>query len=131
MTRASRGSIEADEPASFQDPVEDGGGQVLVVQDLPPFIQRLVGGEDHGALAQVPDGLSLGWSHGLRVDIHGRLHVGVPEEFFLHSQVRPHGMDQRGERVPERVPPDSTNTSLFRRRLDVIGKENAPPTRAA
>ena len=54
MTRTSRGSIEADEPASFQDAVEDGGRQILVVQHLPPFIQGLVGGEDHGPFAQVP-----------------------------------------------------------------------------
>jgi hypothetical protein len=53
MTRTSRGSIEADEPSSFQDAVEDRGRQVLVVQHLPPFIQGLVGGEDHGPLAQV------------------------------------------------------------------------------
>jgi len=53
MTRASRGSVEADEPSSFQDAVEDSGCQILVVQHLPPFIQGLVGGEDYGALAQV------------------------------------------------------------------------------
>ncbi len=54
MTRPSRGSIEADESPSFQDPVEDSGSQVLVVQHFSPFIQRFIGGEDHGALAQVP-----------------------------------------------------------------------------
>jgi hypothetical protein len=53
MARTSGGSIEADEPSSFQDAVEDGARQVLVVQHLPPFIQGLVGGEDYGALAQV------------------------------------------------------------------------------
>ncbi len=65
------------------------------------------------------------------VDIHGRLYVGVPEKFFLHSQVRPHVVDQRGKRVPERVPPNSANASLFRGWLDMIGEEDASPARPA
>jgi hypothetical protein len=54
MMCPSRGSIEADEPTSFQYPVKDRGSQILVVQHLSPFTQGLVGGEDHGPLAQVP-----------------------------------------------------------------------------
>jgi hypothetical protein len=54
ITCPSRGSVEADEPSSFQNPVDNGGSQVLVVQHLPPFTQGLVGVEDQGPLAQVP-----------------------------------------------------------------------------
>src|SRR2546422_11325781 len=53
MTSSSRGSIEANEPSALQDAVEDGGRQILVVEHLPPFIQRLIGSEDHGPFAQV------------------------------------------------------------------------------
>ena len=40
-----------DESSPFQDSVVHGGGQVLVVQH--PALQRLVGGEDHGAFRKV------------------------------------------------------------------------------
>ncbi len=53
MTCSSRRSVETNEPSSLQDAVEDGGRQVLVVEHLPPFVQRFVGGEDHGPLPQV------------------------------------------------------------------------------
>jgi hypothetical protein len=54
MTCPSRGAIEADEPSPSQDAVEDRRGQILVEQHLPPLVQGLVGGGDHGPLAQVP-----------------------------------------------------------------------------
>jgi len=37
--------------AVFQHAVEDGLGEVAVVEDVAPFAQRFVGGEDHGLLA--------------------------------------------------------------------------------
>lgn len=42
-----------DETSAFQYPVQDGGGQVLVVQDLSPLAEWLVGGEDHGPFPQM------------------------------------------------------------------------------
>jgi len=47
------GAIELDEAAPLEDPVDDGGGEIGVVEDPSPGAERLVGGEDHRALAQV------------------------------------------------------------------------------
>jgi hypothetical protein len=38
-----------DKATALQDPVQDSGGQVFVMQDLSPLAERLIGGEDHGA----------------------------------------------------------------------------------
>src|SRR5256712_13106509 len=82
MTSSSRGSIEANEPSALQDAVEDGGRQILVVEHLPPFIQRLIGSEDHGPFAQVAVFSLTGKKGcgGLRIRIRGGLgkepHVG-------------------------------------------------------
>ncbi|HET6414095.1 MAG TPA: hypothetical protein VFG53_18700, partial [Anaeromyxobacter sp.] len=39
--------------AALEDAVDDGGREVLVVEDAAPGIERLVGGEDHRATLQV------------------------------------------------------------------------------
>jgi len=41
------------EPSTFQDPIQNSGRQILIVQHLAPRAERLVGGEDHGPLLQV------------------------------------------------------------------------------
>jgi len=50
---AHRGAVEFEVPAAFEDAVDDGGGEVRVVEDATPGVERLVGGEDHRALFQV------------------------------------------------------------------------------
>jgi len=42
-----------DESSTLQDPIQDGGRQILIVQHLAPRAERFVGGEDHRALLQV------------------------------------------------------------------------------
>jgi hypothetical protein len=42
-----------DDTTAFEDAVDDGFGEIVVVQDGPPGGPRPVGGEDHGALALV------------------------------------------------------------------------------
>jgi hypothetical protein len=42
-----------DEASTFQDSVEDGSCQILVVQHLSPLSERLVGSKDHGAFFEI------------------------------------------------------------------------------
>jgi len=49
-----RRSVECEEAAAFEDAVDDGLGEVFVVEDLPPGGGGLVGGEDDRALAAMP-----------------------------------------------------------------------------
>ena len=53
MAGAHGGSFERDDAAAFEDAVENGFGEVGVVQDTAPALEWLVGGEDHGAPAAV------------------------------------------------------------------------------
>ena len=53
MGGAHGGSFERDDAAALEDTAEDGFGEVGVVQDASPELERLVGGEDHGATAAV------------------------------------------------------------------------------
>ena len=51
-------------------------------------------------------GLPLLLAHRLRVDVHGRADIRMPQEFLLDLQVFPIRPEQGGESVAERVPPD-------------------------
>ncbi len=53
MSGPHRRSVEGEKSAAFEDAVDDGLGEVLVVEHSPPGASRLVGGEDHRALAAV------------------------------------------------------------------------------
>jgi hypothetical protein len=53
MTRAPRRSIELDKASAFQNAIEDGGCQILIVQNLSPLAKRFIGGENHGSFSQV------------------------------------------------------------------------------
>ena len=53
MLGAERGAIEAEDPAALEDAVDDGCGQVGVVEHAAPGLERLVRREDHRATAQV------------------------------------------------------------------------------
>ncbi len=54
MFRAYRRTVEAQQAAPFEDAIDDGLGQIVVVEDGAPLALRvLVRGEDHGALADV------------------------------------------------------------------------------
>jgi hypothetical protein len=50
---AVAGSAELDVAAVLEDAVEDGLGEVGIMEDVPPGGKRLVGGEDHGLAAKV------------------------------------------------------------------------------
>jgi hypothetical protein len=50
---AERGAVEAEDPAAFEDAVDDGRRQVGVVEHAAPALEGLVGREDHRATAQV------------------------------------------------------------------------------
>ena len=52
MASAQRGSFERGDAVS-RDGVENGSGEVGVVRDAVPVLERLVGGEDHEAAATV------------------------------------------------------------------------------
>lgn len=54
MAGAHGRSFGRDDPATFEDAVENGPGEIGVVQDAAPLLERLVDGEDHGAGALVP-----------------------------------------------------------------------------
>jgi hypothetical protein len=54
VLRTHRGSVEGQQAAALQDPIDDSLGEVLVVKDAAPSVRRLVRGEDHRVLAAVP-----------------------------------------------------------------------------
>ncbi len=54
MSRPHGRPVESEDPTPLEDAVDDGLGEVLVVQDAAPGTEGLVGGEDHRALAAVP-----------------------------------------------------------------------------
>src|SRR2546422_11697659 len=95
MTSSSRGSIEANEPSALQDAVEDGGRQILVVEHLPPFIQRLIGSEDHGPFAQVAV------FYHMEKNVGGVLRIGQVADLF-NDQERGGGVGS--QRLPEPSP---------------------------
>jgi hypothetical protein len=53
MPGSPRGSFEVDESPTFQDSIQDGGRQILIVQHFAPRAERFVGGQDRRALLQV------------------------------------------------------------------------------
>ena len=54
MARSVGASAQFEVAAAFEHAVEEGFGEVGVVQDAPPGGARLVRREDHGPLVQVP-----------------------------------------------------------------------------
>ena len=53
MTRSPGRSGEKDEASTLQNSIQDGGREIFVMQDLAPFAERFVRGEDHGSLSQM------------------------------------------------------------------------------
>ena len=53
MTGPHGESVELKMSASFKDPVNDGVGQIMVVEHVSPLGEGLVGGEDHRPVAMV------------------------------------------------------------------------------
>jgi hypothetical protein len=75
-------AVEAEETAPLEDAVDDGDGEVLVVQDLAPGVEGLVGGEDHRApleVALVDDVVE---------DVGRLVAVGQVANFVDHEDVR-------------------------------------------
>jgi hypothetical protein len=54
MTGTQGWSIERKQAAALKDAVDDGMREIVIVQDVSPGGERLVGGEDHGASAPMP-----------------------------------------------------------------------------
>ena len=48
MAGAQGGAIHEDEAAALEDTIDNGFGQVRIMEHLAPVGKRLVGGEDHG-----------------------------------------------------------------------------------
>ena len=69
------------------------------------------------------NGFPLGGRHSLRVQVHRSLNVRVPQQFLLHSHVCTRVMQNRRERVPERVPADLAYPGTHGRRLDLPVKD--------
>jgi hypothetical protein len=44
------GAIERKQPTAFEDAIDDGRGEVVIMEDPPPGIERFVRGEDRRAL---------------------------------------------------------------------------------
>ncbi len=53
MLGPERRSVEAKEATALEDAVDDGIGEIVVVQDVAPALRVLVGGEDHRPAADV------------------------------------------------------------------------------
>src|SRR5207244_8770999 len=53
MTGPSGGPTKMDEAPTFQDSIEDGSCQVLVVQHFSPLTEGLVGSKDHRAFFEI------------------------------------------------------------------------------
>jgi hypothetical protein len=53
VTGAPGGSIEVDKASAFEDAIQDGGRQILVVQHSSPLAEGLIGGKDHRSFSQV------------------------------------------------------------------------------
>lgn len=53
MQGSDRRSVQAKQAAALKDAVDDGLGQVVIVEDASPRFQGLVGREDHGASTPV------------------------------------------------------------------------------
>ncbi len=58
------GAVDGDDVAVVEEPVEDGGGEDFVTEDLAPFAEGLVRGEDDRALL-----VALGDESGSRVTL--------------------------------------------------------------
>lgn len=54
MQRPDRRPVQSDQTTPLEHAIDDGLGEVLVVQDAAPAFKGLIGGEDHGASAPVP-----------------------------------------------------------------------------
>jgi hypothetical protein len=87
-----RGTVELEEPASLEDAVDDGRGEIRVVEHAAPVGEPLVGREDHGALAKVAV------VHDVEEDVGGVVAVGEVADLVDHEQV---GMGVGGQRLDE------------------------------
>ena len=94
MAGAHGGSVERDDAAALKDAVEDGFAEVGVVQDAPPQLERLVGGEDHGATAAVAV------VDDMEEDVGGVGTVGETADLIAGRQLGP---DVSGERVTKKA----------------------------
>jgi hypothetical protein len=42
-----------DKASALEDVIQDGGREIFVMQNLPPFVEGLIRGEDHRSFSQV------------------------------------------------------------------------------
>lgn len=48
MLGPQRWAVESEQPPALEDPIDDGVGEVLVMEHAAPGAERLVSGEEHG-----------------------------------------------------------------------------------
>ena len=53
MSGPQGGPVEGEQASALEDAIDDGLGEVVIVEHAAPGVERLVGGEDHRALAAV------------------------------------------------------------------------------
>src|SRR6266436_1383854 len=82
MTGPSGGSAKMDESPTFQDSIEDGSCQVLVVQHFTPLTEGLVGSKDHRAFFEIAI------IHHMEQNIGGVGAIAKIPDFIDHDDVR-------------------------------------------
>ena len=85
-------TVHPEEPAAVEDAVDDGVGEVLVVQHRAPSLRVLVGREEHRALLDVP------LVDDVEEHIGGIVAVGEVADLVDHEDVR---LDVAGERAAQ------------------------------
>src|SRR5258708_26984329 len=82
MRGRSGGSAKMDESPKFQDSIEDGSCQVLVVQNFTPLTEGLVGSKDHRAFFEIAI------IHHMEQNIGGVGAIAKIPDFIDHDDVR-------------------------------------------
>ena len=92
MLGAHRGPVEVEQATALEDAIDDGGGEVVVVEHGAPVAGVLVGGEDHRA------GRVVALGHDVVENVRGVGTVGEVADLVDHEHV---GRDVTAERIGE------------------------------
>ena len=92
MPGAHGRSVEREQPSALEDAIDNGVGQVVVMQHVSPSRERFVRGEEHGLLPAMPV------VDDVKEHVGGIRAVGQISHFVDHQHVR---LRVRGEGVRE------------------------------
>ena len=92
MLGAHRGPVKREQSAALEDAINDGVGQVVIVQDAAPRRECLVGREDHRAL------LAMAIIDHVKEHVRGIRAVGKIADLVDDQKI---GFDVRRERVDQ------------------------------